>query len=64
MAGCFGIGGVSFSRCLQATTSRQKQRVFQTFLKQIGSIRKGLDRIEHAVTVRREKKSNKTDTKG
>lgn len=33
-------------------------------LKQIGSIRKGLDRIERAVTLRREKKSNKTDKKG
>jgi hypothetical protein len=33
MAGCLGIGGVSFGRCPQPTTSRQKQQVFQTFLK-------------------------------
>ena len=35
MAGCLGIGAVSFGRCPQPTTSRRKRQVFQTFLKRL-----------------------------
>jgi hypothetical protein len=32
MAGCLGIGTVSFGRCTQPTTSRRNRQVFQKFL--------------------------------
>jgi hypothetical protein len=33
MAGCLGIGGISFRRCRQPTRSRRNRQVFQTFLR-------------------------------